>query len=486
MNLTQTLIAVLFSAYPYPHFLQIGNFGKVNSIYIDFNTVTLGTDGGVLVYDLSRHQAIRTLITENPVKLAITSVGNQETFFITNGDLYKIIPGVKYPIFLANIGNADALGIEPNFLWVHKGNKYQRYSINGNFIGAGSPGGGVRWVGKLNSVPLDDRRLNFLAPYFVYRHDLGNISYTVAVIEQNKIYVGTEGIGVLVYDFNTWQLVDSILYSMLPTEIRAIEPGQNGEIWFGGTHGLTVWKDSYLRSISTETRTEVNCPRVNKLLSTESGIYLATDCGLYLLQNDNFYRVPIPITLEPPFISIRKHRDKIWIASEDGWGYLKNGRFRHIESNSNYRIFKILTGKKYIYILTEFGLKVNPYDTNYVYGFTDSRDWLFTTTPAGVIYRDTVFIATRHGIVYWKDMDTTFHYLLTQFELSDMNVHDMFYSDGQIFLATDVGVYIYDFKRTAWFRLNKNDGLPIETTRSVFMRNDTLFVGTTRGLAVFW
>ena len=486
MTSIPVLIAVLVASYPYTNFLQIGNFGNVNSIYVDFNTVTIASDGGVLVYDISQRKAIRTLITENPVNLAITTAGNQETFYVVNGDLFKIIPGVKYPIFLTNIGNADAIGIEPNVLWVHYGNKYQRYSTNGNFIGAGSPGGGVRWAGKLNSVSLDDRRLNFLAPYFIYRRDLGNVSFTVAVIEQNKIYVGTDGMGVMVYDLNTWQLIDSISFTLLPTEIRAIVPGRNGEIWFGGTHGITVWKNSYLRSISTETRVEVSCPRVNKMLYTEEGLYLATDCGLYLFQGDNFYRIPVPITLEPPFISIKKHRGKIWIASEDGWGYIKDDRFRHIESNSNYRIFKILTGKRHIYILTEFGLKVNPYDTSYVYGFEDTRGWLLTTTPAGTMYGDTLFVATRHGIVYWKDLDTTFHYLLTQFDLADMNVYDMFYRNGQIFLATDAGVYIYDFKRTAWFRLNKNDGLPIETTRSVYMRNDTLFVGTTHGLAIFW
>lgn len=486
MTTLYTILTLLTSSYPYTNVLQIGNYAKVNCIYIDFNTVTIASDGGVLVYDLSQHKVLRTLITDEPVKLAITTIGNQETFYVLRSGLYKLVTGVKYPIFLVSIGNVDALGIEPNILWVSQGNRFLRYTTNGNLIGTGSPSARVRWAGKLNSLSFDDRRLNFLAPYYIYRRDLGNIYFTNAVIEKNKIYVGTDKSGVLVYDLNTWQLIDSISYYILPTQINSIVPGYNGEIWFAGTHGITVWKDSYLRSISFETHVEISCSKVNKMLSTQTGLYLATDCGLYLFQNDNFYRIPVPITLEPPFISVNKQRDIIWLASWHGWGYIREGKFRHIENNTNYRIFKILTGRKYIYILTELGLRVNQYNTKKVYGFEDTRGWLRSITPAGVISQDTLFVATRDGIVYWKDTDTTFHYILSEFELTDRNVYDIFYRDGQIFLATDSGVYIYDFKRSAWFRVGKSDGLPIESTRSVFMRNDTLFVGTTHGLTLFW
>jgi len=482
------LTLALLSAFRFQHHLAIGQFGYVQNLDISYQTLTLATAGGVLVYDLQTHRPIRTYLTDAPVTHALTSPGNTETFFVTQGGLYKLTRGVSEPIYLGHVGQIDALGYSAEFLWIYKNHTYRRFLRSGGDLGPGTPPKNTRWTGTLNRISFDDRALTFLAPFFVYDPRLGNVDYTVAVRDRSMLYVGTWGLGVFVYDLRTWRKVDSVYFAVEPEEIWTLTPALDGGVWIGGTAGLTHWSpQNTLWSLSSTRRTDFGCLRILDLLDRPEGLWIGADCGLFRYHNDFLARFSTLIRLSGGITALAGTDTLLWLGSNGAWGVLKNRKkLLSYTFPTPATVYKILTGEQTVYFLTDLGLYVLKPDTDVLSFLHDTRNWLRSDVFAGTKWRDSLYVIGADGLVIWRDGDTVFRYLPTPYNPQGQRTYAVTVDSHAIYLGTQSGLYAYDRETRNWIRYGRSDGLDDEEVHALLIRGDTLFVGTRRGLVLLW
>ncbi len=485
-SLFSTVLA-LVSVFRFQHHLAIGRFGYINNLDISYQTLTLATVGGVLVYDLRTHQPIRTYVTDAPVTHALTSPGDAETYFVTQGGLYKLFRGVSEPIYLGNVGDIDALGYSAEYLWIYRNHEYRRFLRSGGDLGPATPPKNTRWTGTLNQLSFEDRKLAFLSPFFVYDPRMGTVDYTVAVQNQSTLYVGTWGLGVFVYDLRTWQKKDSIYFAVEPPEIWTLAPARDGGVWIGGPRGLTHWGPDRLWSLSSTRRTDFGCDRIYDLLDRPEGLWIGADCGLFRYRKDFFSKISTIARLPTGITALAATDDLLWLGSEGAWGVLKNGRnLITYTLPSPATVYQILSGRRSAYLLTDLGLYVVRPDTDVVYFLKDPRNWLRSNVLAGTRWQDSLYVIGADGLVIWRDEDTTFRYLATPYNPQGQMTYAVAVDERAIYLGTQSGLYVFDREAKNWIRYGRYDGLNDEEVRDLVVHGDTLFVGTRRGLVLLW
>ncbi|MBT5533239.1 hypothetical protein HOK31_09275, partial [Candidatus Poribacteria bacterium] len=120
--------------------------------------------------------------------------------------------------------------------------------------------------------------------------------------------------------------------------------------------------------------------------------------------------------------------------------------------------------------------------------------WIQYTTDDGLasnhvsaiaVHGDEVWLGTRdNGVsVYDKVRNRWTHYAKTDSPPEEEIVDIAEDAAGAVWLATPRGLYRHDPSADAWTRFGKRDGLPTENITAVETRDDTLWVGTSRGLA---
>jgi len=481
------LTLVLLSAFRFQHSLAIGQFGYVLNLDISYKTLTLATAGGVLVYDLQTHEPIRTYITDAPVTHALTAPGDAETYFVSEGGLYKLVRGVAEPIYLGHVGEIDALGYSARYLWIYKNRQYRRFLRSGGDLGPGAPPKDTRWTGTLNRIPFDDRRLAFLSPFFIYNDRMGNVEFTVAVQDHSTLYVGTWGLGVFIYDFRTWEKKDSIYFAIEPQEVLTLAPAQDGGVWVGGRGGFTHWSPTGLWSLSSIQRTDFGCSQIFDLLDRPEGLWIGADCGLFRYRNDFFFKISTLARLPKGVTALAGTDTLLWLGSEGAWGVLKNRKhLRSFSFPSPATVYQILAGKKNVYLLTDLGLYVVKPDTDVVYFLNDPRNWLRSDVVAGARWQDSLYVIGADGLVIWRDGDTTYRYLATPYNPRGQRTYAVTVDARAIYLGTQSGLYVYDREAKNWARYGRYDGLRDDEVHDLAIRGDTLFVGTRRGLILLW
>lgn len=102
-------------------------------------------------------------------------------------------------------------------------------------------------------------------------------------------------------------------------------------------------------------------------------------------------------------------------------------------------------------------------------------------------YFSTADYQLRFGVTCINTMTNTFHWLEPRYinGFDSEIIYDITGDEKHIYFAGQVGVTVLTRKDNTFFTLNRGNGLPENETTALAVRNDSLWIGTSRGLALY-
>ncbi len=464
--------------------LEVGAFGQIRALFVDHPRVLAATEGGFFLYDASAHQILLQKITAKPVDFAVAEPGQSIVYFVMNQTLYRWTRGQPDFQQLTLLSPpVQGLGIGPEYLWVDHGNgQYQRLSRMGIPVDYHRPPESVRWSGPAGELSPDDPRVQFLTPRQPrWFPDVGDVSFTVLVKAWNRLYAGTNGLGLWIYDAHTGIPVDSVNPGLWPGPVVALAPSDSAEWWVATPEALSRWGGPFTRVIRAGARPDFPAGEIEDLLLTSQGLWVATSRGLYRYANDHFFWPSLPQALGAWVHSLASSAQGLWVATSRGWGRLGGPVFLF-----QTEVYRVLPTSRGVVVLTDLGVYYQATDTSSPRLVQDPRGWLhITASQVGVVFRDTVWIAGTGGVVAWFPGDTAFRYLTTPF--APQPLRDLAVNARHVLVASAFAAYDYRRPEAHWQPLQPWNGIDyLGTLRRVALQGDTLVITGERGMVLLW
>jgi hypothetical protein len=465
--------------------LNVSQFTFINSIFVDVDVVILATDGGVVLLDAFPRRVRATLVTDYPVDVAYRDHLTKDVYFISNGDLYRWDPFMTWPTKLGFVGRVTSISSDREYLYLEKDGTITKFTKFGNSLGTTSPPPNLRWAGRRGEVERGDPFLIYLAPYFVQKENLGRVDFTVFVKDPDpiKLWVGTEGAGVYIYNTQTWRVEDSIVFGLLPKETYAIF-GMHDSLWIGGDHGLTLKVREDWISFSKNGIFDLSCDEIRDLSGDQGILWALTDCGLLRYQPSSFYLKKVSHITR--IASIDAHSPYLFVGGERGIGWmpLSGGEIDWVKNSSSLDVLDIVSARRYVYILTTGGVLLYDLEGRSWNALKDPREWSLSLALKGSVKGDTVLIATERGILEVMDGREEYAYIDPPFSPNRVQVNAILLARAGIYVGTDSGLYLRERKTKTWRRYGIQDGLAGERIYSLWANRDTIYVGTDRGITI--
>ena len=466
--------------------LEIGAFGTIHALFVDHPAVLAATEGGFFLYDGNTHRVVFRKITPQPVHFAVAEPGHAVVYFVMDQTLYRWLPG--QPDF-QRLFRADrpvqGLGIDPEHLWLDYGNGVvQRLTHQGFPVDYQRPPETVRWSGPAGQLSPEDVRVQDIAP--LQRRwfpDVGDVRFSVFVEAWNRLYAGSEGLGLWIYDARTLTALDSVNPGLWPGPVQALVPTTQGNWWIATPSALNHWRDPHTRVMLAGARPDFPLSEVQDLLWRAGTLWVATDKGLLRYTADHFAWPSLPRALGFQVLHLAATPQGLWVATDHGWGPLEGEPVA-----LPVEVYRILPAGGGVVVLTEDGVYYQPSDTAAPRLVQDPRNWLRgTVSVAGATYRDTVWVVGDLGVVSWVPGDTAFHYLPTPFEPAHQPVQDLAVNARHLLIASAFAAYEYRRPEHLWQPLQPWKGLDhLGTLRRVALNGDTLAVAGDRGVVLLW
>ncbi len=472
---------------------NFSTFGFVNSLSKLNDRLVIATDGGVVVYSPLMHSVTATFVTENEVYLAVPDPLSPDIYFVEGRHLKRWSPPFKNANDIVELPDVPkSLGIDRDWLYVEFNNSVKKFNKIGILVAENSsPPPDVLWCGKKGSISRDDPLLMPLQPLLVNSPTMGLVRMSFFYREMDKLWVGTEGLGVYVFSTSTWQKMDSINVGIYPKDVRAIHI-RNGEMWIGGTDGISVRRRENWTPFKPEGMMVTPGFVVTSIDGDSQFIWFGTDRGVirYNRKNRNFWR----FTASVPSSYIRTVRDwdgVVWMCTDDGAYYL-SGSTPVSEVVRGVGINDVLKGKHRFYLLTERGVYWIGIDE--VFGnksddkgfalMEDPKGWLGFEVYAGASSLGKLYFVAKDGLVIYDEVRDTFSYSELPVVPDKQPIAKCVVKNGCIFLATNSGLWMAGLQDLHWRVLTAIDGLASDRVLSIAVKDDTLWVGTDRGLSV--
>ncbi|MCX8014875.1 MAG: hypothetical protein N2748_02540, partial [candidate division WOR-3 bacterium] len=235
---------------------------------------------------------------------------------------------------------------------------------------------GIYWYGEKSLNNLRD--YTFLAPYFYYDDYLNRYEITCLYQDPPKLYVGTKGFGVLIYDLNSTRLVNHYQFGLknISKKIWVTKEG----IWFLTTGyppvlilyqpTLDKWQyyDSrigYLASYQSELigfhlLDLIRREELNNIVEDDNGFWLSTDQSLYFYQKSasDIERIVLPDGRRLTDINtLYVNKNELLIGTDNGLlSYdKKTKKFFQLKDpgqDLDWGVFDIVQGDDRLYIAT--------------------------------------------------------------------------------------------------------------------------------------
>ncbi len=463
---------------------NVSRFTFVNSLFLIRNQLVIASDGGVVLLDVFPLKIKNTYVTERPVTLAVLDPLTNDIYFVTGGNLKKWNPFMTWSTPLGYVGRATSLGIDVDFLYVEVNGNISKYTKSGTFLGKVGPSKTVKWAGKRGEISKDDPFLIHLSPFFIQTENLGRVELTSIVrdFDRTRLWVGTKGAGVYLYNTHTWQPVDSISFGVLPRPVLAFF-FMDDTLWIGGRGGLTAKVGDRWISYSREGIYQLTCEEVRDLSGSGGTLWALTDCGLLRHQSSfNLFRVSDVTQINV----IKASSPYLWVGGDRGVGWmpLSGGDIDWVGNSNKIEVEDVLTTSKNVYILSLGGVLVFDRLKREWRALEDPKEWGNVLAEKGATKGDTVVIATQRGILAFVEGTDEFNYIDPPFSPNRVYVNDIALNDYGIFVGTNMGLFIRESKTGTWRRYGKQDGFASEKVNSLWARGDTVYVGTDLGVTI--
>lgn len=472
--MTMTWLGILLSFWT-----QLGDFGTVRALFVQHPVVVAATEGGFFLYDVNQRRLLARRITSNPVDFAVAEPGNQMVYFVSGQDLYRWIRGTPRFQRLATLESpAQGLGLDGRYLWVDYGRgRVERRTFSGFSAGFQAPPEAVTWSGPRGELSRDDPRLGFLAPFTRWTQDAGEVAFTVFVEAWNRLYAGTAGLGLWIYDARTSVALDSVNPGVSGHPVVDLTVASTGTWWFATPRTLCRWQDPFTRVWVAGQRADFPATELQRILWTPEGLWIGTRSGLFLYVPDRF-QWP---TLKAWVTDLAYREGTLWIGTPRG-AYRLDDDLRMSEGE----VYRILPTHGGLVLLTDLGVAYWPSDSGAVQTLRDPLGWLDArVSTAGAVFRDTVWVSGTDGLVYWQPGDTTFAYLAMPFAPAEQPVKDVRVNARHILVASAFSVYDYRRSERHWQPLW--EGVEdLGLIQRVYLNGDTLAVAGERGVLLTW
>ncbi len=463
--------------------VQVGAFGKVHALFVQNPVLVASTAGGVFLYDVNLQQLLDRRITPEPVSLAVAELGAQVVYFVMGQQLYRWVLQQPQPTPLTSLPVSPvSLGIGPRALWLeYADGRVERRNFSGFLLEErATVPPEVAWCGPRAEVSHQDPRVGFLMPFQRWFPDVGEVEFTSMVIAWGRVYVGTDGLGVWIYDVRMTVPVDSVNPGLWPGPVTGLSVTPNGTWWIATPYALNHWRDKFTQVIRAGARPDFPAAEVQTCLWTPEALWIGTSRGIYRYQQGQFSwpRLPAHMTWVN---HLAWHEGTLWVATQRG-AY----RLNDAQVLTGVEVFRVLPTHRGLVALTQEGVVYLPADTLPPLRIVDPRGWLSPeVSDVGVAFRDTVWLAGTEGLVSWVPGDTVFRYLPLPFAPVGQPLRDLAVNARHILVASAVSVYDFERSRGHWRALGPN--LPnLGAYERVSLNGDTLAIAGERGVVFVW
>jgi len=484
----ETLLAGFFSVSGLFAFqvFNVSTFNHINSIVRYHDRLCIGTDGGVVLYSPSSHRVKATLVTEEPVILAVPDPLSPDIFFVEEKSLRRWAPNFINSDWLADLpGVPTSLGIDRDHLYIDIGGTIYKFSKIGVKEGSGEAGEDVLWCGERGSIREDDPSIAPLMPHFINSRTMGTVDMKVFYRDMDRLWVGTDGLGLYLYSMNTWQVRDSLLFGLVTRDVRAIYR-DGPDLWFGGSGGVTRKSESRWIPYSRDGMLLSFDPLITDITGDSAFIWFGTDRGLLRFRKKDGSFWALSAFLPAVYVrSLIKAQDRLWISCDEGLFSVVPPAGTYSQIIVGTAVNQVLFHSGLFYYLTERGVyraalerPASPTP------FEDPRGWLNFRSLCGTSYGGRLFLVTEAGLVIYDAGRDTFSYAVPPISPKGADRVRCDASGGYFFLTSRSGLEMMRISDFHWRVFTSYDGLPDEEVLIVLADGDTLWVGTRKGLSV--
>jgi|Deesub1362B_J571_1020462.scaffolds.fasta_scaffold00050_37 hypothetical protein len=464
---------------------EIAPFRYVLNIASDGHKVYSSSPFGIAEFDFYTGDYVRGYIMQDEVEIVAPDIYSGYIYYSSRSNLYRFSPASNFRYPMGVFFNIKSIGITQNEIYIDEGGAVK---IIDKFTGIPktSGKGGVLWFGEKKNLRKDSKDIFFLSPYYYYVPNFGKIEYTVFYEEKNKIFAGTWGDGIHIYQKGLFMEEKKQRIGPATPYITVIKNTKNG-IWIGGKDyrgysGLTRRKANDWIVYKKEEVFGLPDENIVDIEGIGDRTYFAYPGGISVFEKERFYR------LTGTYLSLREctaifaDYPNIWVGTDDG--------IYTVDSETGDILSQFLRGiyvedieklGGIIFAGTEKGLLYISPDKKDFKVFNDEKQYSLSHILKLGNKNDTLIVACAKGVfmIFKENNKFKTHYLIPPFSPNILDIKP--YKD-MMFFATLDGLYFYNIKKDFWKReyfAKKDFGIAVF---SLMIKGDTLWVGTDKGI----
>lgn len=477
------IFIVLFSLFPLD---EIAPFRYVSNIASDGHKVYVSSPFGISEFDFYTGNYLRGYIIDEEVLVLAPDIYTGFIYFSSKTNLYRMNLLSRLKFLIGNFFNVKSIGIGEEEIYIDEGGVIKVIDkFTGNIKSPKKQN--VIWFGERRNLKKDSKEIFFLSPYFYYLPNFGKVEYTVFFKEKNKIFVGTWGDGIHVYEEGLFIPQKKCAIGPATPFVTVMKNTKEG-IWIGGReymgfNGLTLRKNG--EWIIYKKEEVFGMPEENLKDIEEYGdkVYFSYSEGISVFENDKFYKLIDFKGREVNGILI--DYPDIWAGTDDGVYRIniENGAIlSHFLENIYIEDVEKING--FIFAGGERGLfYINPSQKDFSI-FKDEKNYSNSHILKLFSKNDTLVVASYKGVfMIFKEEDKFKNFYPSPF--SSREILDIKGYKNFLFFATLDGLFSYDIKKDLWKKENlQKININLEVI-SLMVKGDTLWVGTDKGIILF-
>ncbi len=321
-----------------------------------------------------------------------------------------------------------------------------------------------------------------------------HIKNIAAADKFNRLWIATDGLG------PAWASLSDNYLHITPRSIANIYPRAvyfDGEdVWIGGIgNGLTPsgicrWENNpdQWKYYEAGLIMQISNHNVQAITGTKRFIFFGTQLGLVRYdkkENDwlSFSRAQRLLSENIHDLKIVNHR--LYIATDRGFNWMDVG-YNSIERSKNTQlnnipVFKIAAGDSTLFLATSYG----------IYQYFPNQDTIrLLKTGSAVmdvnigaigVNQDSLWFAGENGVAFFDPVTKQWH----SFPQIRMQFHDLAFTPGSVWFATDRGLLRCDVKQNYWYLYTTRDGLANNHVYRINLDDTNLWLSTDGGVTVF-
>ncbi|MEO0202472.1 MAG: hypothetical protein ABIL37_01955 [candidate division WOR-3 bacterium] len=374
----------------------VGPFTYIYSIFISEFKIFLGSEIGILVLDQNSLKVYHQFLTNSRVEF-IAYKSNWIYYFSNNG-IYKIFINWHFDrepfLIKSNVPKPKKFGISEDYKIILDYGDYKKVYNDAGFEDN-------NYYGNIYWSSFDT--LNFPQNY-IWNYKLGNVKLNFSYEYNDYNYIGTQGLGLLIYYKGSLSIKDSVILGTFNRNYKSFTLRDN-KLYILGDKGIDVLNNDFQQ----ENFIKIDiCSQDAKILKD----LVFCKNNIYKIEDNDVKAIMKAIDFE----KVRYIHNKYYILAFDG--VFEFDGF-NLEKIYNERVFD-------------------------VYLKNDSIEFIKSPLVSDQFVKVTNvdnknFLCFRFGIMQLNDSSKVFNFHVG-------NVNDCLYHKGFIFIATDNGILKFSLK----------------------------------------